>query len=154
MRWKKTYALAWPDTTPRNITFQIIKSNHQIIKNFVFCFQNRFDNIYRRYDSCCAGQELFGLERVEYPDIPKTKKELNLLQKLYNLYNDVILKVNGYFEILWAEVNIEQINSELYDLQNRYGVAVQCSFCLVHSHPPSPTSQIRYLMKSMNNCFF
>ena len=56
---------------------------------------------------------------MEHPEIMHTKKELNLLQKLYNLYNDVILKINGYFEIPWLEVNIEQINSELYELHNR-----------------------------------
>lgn len=48
------------------------------------------------------------------------KRELNLLQKLYGLYNDVIDTVNGYYDILWQDVNIEKINQELLDFQNRW----------------------------------
>jgi dynein heavy chain len=47
------------------------------------------------------------------------KKELNLLQKLYTLYNTVIDTVNGYFDILWLDIDIEKINEELNDFQNR-----------------------------------
>lgn len=39
-----------------------------------------------------------------YPDIARIRKELNLLQKLYNLYNAVMDSVDGYFDILWVEV--------------------------------------------------
>ena len=49
----------------------------------------------------------------------KIKKELNLLQRLYKLYNDVIDSVNNYHNIPWAEVNIEDINNELLEFQNR-----------------------------------
>ena len=47
------------------------------------------------------------------------KRELNLLQKLYGLYNAVIDPVNGYYDILWTEVDIEKINQELLEFQNR-----------------------------------
>lgn len=57
---------------------------------------------------------------TEYPEIQSIRKELNLLQKLYGLYNDVNLKVDGYFDIPWMEVNIEKINLELQEFQNRY----------------------------------
>ena len=49
------------------------------------------------------------------------RRELNLLQKLYGLYNDVIDTVNGYYDILWVDVNIEKINIELQDFQTRWG---------------------------------
>lgn len=49
----------------------------------------------------------------------KIKKELGLLQKLYGLYNSVITTVNGYYDILWNEVDIEKINQDLLDYQNR-----------------------------------
>ena len=49
----------------------------------------------------------------------KIKKELGLLQKLYGLYNSVITTVNGYYDILWHEVDIEKINQDLQDYQNR-----------------------------------
>lgn len=47
------------------------------------------------------------------------RKELDLLQKLYGLYDAVMGKISGYFGILWTEVDIEKINSELLEFQNR-----------------------------------
>lgn len=56
---------------------------------------------------------------TDYPDLAQIRKELNLLQKLYKLYNDVIDRVNSYYDIPWGEVNIEEINNELMEFQNR-----------------------------------
>jgi dynein heavy chain len=66
---------------------------------------------------------LFGLTVTDYPGLMKIKRELNLLQKLYGLYNDVIDTVNGYYDIMWTDVDIEKINQELLEFQNRYDVA-------------------------------
>lgn len=49
----------------------------------------------------------------------KNRKELNLLQKLYSLYNSVLETVNGYYDMLWSDVNIEKINAELAEFQNK-----------------------------------
>lgn len=65
------------------------------------------------------GEELFRLPRSEFPELVQIRKELNLLQKLYKLYNDVIDRVTSYYEIPWADVNIEEINNELMEFQNR-----------------------------------
>ena len=54
--------------------------------------------------------------------VGKIKKELNLLSKLYSLYNTVIDTVNGYYDILWMDIDIEKINDELTDFQNRYNL--------------------------------
>lgn len=62
---------------------------------------------------------MFGLPVTDYPDLMQIRRELNLLQKLYSLYNDVIDTVNGYYDILWVDVNIEKINVELQDFQSR-----------------------------------
>lgn len=62
---------------------------------------------------------MFGLRVTDYPDLMQIRRELNLLQKLYGLYNDVIDTVNGYYDILWVDVNIEKINVELQDFQSR-----------------------------------
>ena len=59
------------------------------------------------------------MEPSDYPELSQIKKELNLLQKLYRLYNDVIDRVSSYYDILWGEVNIEEINNELLEFQNR-----------------------------------
>ena len=56
---------------------------------------------------------------TEYEDVARIKKELNLLQKLYGLYNTVMDSIDGYFDILWTEVDIEKINNELLDFQNK-----------------------------------
>ncbi|XP_027953732.1 dynein heavy chain 5, axonemal [Eumetopias jubatus] len=82
-------------------------------------FQNQFDNIYRKYITYTGGEELFGLPVTQYPQLLEIKKQLNLLQKIYTLYNSVIETVNSYHDILWSEVNIEKINSELSEFQNR-----------------------------------
>ncbi|XP_075265378.1 dynein axonemal heavy chain 5-like isoform X2 [Convolutriloba macropyga] len=82
-------------------------------------FQAKFDELWRKYQTYSGGEELFGLTVTEYPNLQKTKKELNLLQKLYSLYNDVIDTVNGYYDIPWTDVDIEKINSELTDFQNK-----------------------------------
>ena len=71
------------------------------------------------FNNFTGGEELFGLSVTEYPELLKIKKELNLLTKLYSLYNDVIDTVNGYYDIPWGDVDIEKINTELIDFQNR-----------------------------------
>ncbi|MEJ1275821.1 hypothetical protein NN561_006720 [Cricetulus griseus] len=80
---------------------------------------NQFDNIYRKYITYTGGEELFGLPVTQYPQLLEIKKQLNLLQKIYSLYNSVIETVNSYQDILWSEVNIEKINNELLEFQNR-----------------------------------
>ncbi|TGZ53817.1 Dynein heavy chain 5, axonemal, partial [Temnothorax longispinosus] len=82
-------------------------------------FQNRFDGMWRKLQTYQSGEELFGLPITDYPELSQIRKELNLLQKLYKLYNDVIDRVSSYYDIPWGEVNIEEINNELMEFQNR-----------------------------------
>ena len=82
-------------------------------------FQNHFDTLWRKYETYSGGETLFGLEVTEYPELVNIKKELALLQKLYILYNNVIDSVNGYYDILWQDVKIDKINTELQEFQNR-----------------------------------
>ncbi|KAM8811434.1 dynein axonemal heavy chain 5 [Eudromia elegans] len=82
-------------------------------------FQNRFDNLFRKYITYTAGEELFGLPVTQYPQLLEIKKQLNLLHKLYNLYNTVIDTVNGYCDILWSELDTGKLNSELLEFHNR-----------------------------------
>ncbi|XP_012940947.1 dynein heavy chain 5, axonemal [Aplysia californica] len=82
-------------------------------------YQNTFDTLHRKFITYTGGEELFGLSVSEYPKLLQIKKELNLLQKLYGLYNNVIDTVHGYYDILWQDVNIEKINVELQEFQNR-----------------------------------
>ncbi|GAB1603178.1 hypothetical protein Ahia01_000598300, partial [Argonauta hians] len=82
-------------------------------------FQNHFDNLYRKYITYTRGEELFGLPVTQCPQLIQINKELKLLQKLYSLYTTVIDTVDGYQDIPWGDVNIDKINTELLDLQNR-----------------------------------
>ncbi|XP_068199657.1 dynein axonemal heavy chain 5 isoform X2 [Antennarius striatus] len=82
-------------------------------------FQAEFDQLWRKYVTYSGGEELFGLPVNEYPELQRIKRELTLLSKLYGLYNSVIDNVAGYYDILWADLNIEKINTELLDFQNR-----------------------------------
>uniref|UniRef100_A0A2S2PXW6 Dynein heavy chain 5, axonemal n=1 Tax=Sipha flava TaxID=143950 RepID=A0A2S2PXW6_9HEMI len=103
----RTLGPMMPGLTPREASDRLIM------------FQNRFDGMWRRLQSYQSGEELFGLETTEYPELVQIRKELNLLQKLYKLYNDVIDRVSSYYDIPWGDVNIEQINNELMEFQNR-----------------------------------
>ncbi len=82
-------------------------------------FQGRFDELWKRYQIFSDGEELFGLPVTEHTDLVRIKKELNLLQKLYGLYNTVMESIDGYYDILWTEVDIEKINGELLDFQGK-----------------------------------
>ncbi|XP_034335195.2 dynein axonemal heavy chain 5 isoform X1 [Magallana gigas] len=82
-------------------------------------YQARFDELWRKYTTYSGGEELFGLTVTQYPELQKIRKELNLLQKLYQLYNIVLENVNGYQDIPWVEIDIEKINNELLDFGNK-----------------------------------
>ena len=51
-----------------------------------------------------AGEELFALKKTEYPELENTRKEVELLQKLYGLYRDVMNKMEDWKTILWSQV--------------------------------------------------
>ncbi|CAF0865917.1 unnamed protein product [Didymodactylos carnosus] len=82
-------------------------------------YQAKFDELWRKFETYSAGEDLFGLPVADYPDLARIKRELGLLQKLYGLYNIVIDTINGYYDIPWVDVDIEKINSDLLDFQNR-----------------------------------
>jgi len=87
--------------------------------DLVSIFQARFDELWRKYQIYSDGEELFGLPVTDYEELVRIKKEFNLLQKLYGLFNAVMDSIDGYYDILWVEVDIEKINSELLDFQNK-----------------------------------
>ncbi|CAM39085.2 putative dynein heavy chain [Leishmania braziliensis MHOM/BR/75/M2904] len=76
-------------------------------------FQRQFDDKYRKWMTYMAGEELFGLPVHKYPELVKTKKELELLDKLYTLYINVLQKVNGYNDILWCDLDFDAVCEEV-----------------------------------------
>ncbi|XP_053918562.1 dynein axonemal heavy chain 8 isoform X2 [Cuculus canorus] len=91
----------------------------QEASNRLKIFQAKFDELYRRFITCSSGEQLFGLPMTDYAVLHKVRKELDLLQKLYRLYDTVMKSINSYYKILWTDVDIEKINTELLDFQNR-----------------------------------
>ncbi|XP_030652607.1 dynein heavy chain 8, axonemal [Nomascus leucogenys] len=91
----------------------------QEASNRLQIFQASFDDLWRKFVTYSSGEQLFGLPVTDYEVLHKTRKELNLLQKLYGLYDTVMGSISGYYEILWGDVDIEKINAELLEFQNR-----------------------------------
>ncbi|KAJ3055739.1 Dynein heavy chain 5, axonemal [Rhizophlyctis rosea] len=82
-------------------------------------FQRSFDELNRKWETYSAGEELFSLPVTPFPALVKIKKELKLLQNLYSLYNDVLEKKNIYNETLWTELNLDGMNTDMNDFQNK-----------------------------------
>ncbi|XP_074805212.1 dynein axonemal heavy chain 8 [Natator depressus] len=91
----------------------------QEASNRLQIFQANFDELWRKFVTYSSGEQLFGLPVTDYEVLHKIRKELGLLQKLYGLYDTVMNNISGYYEILWTDVDIEKINAELLDFQNR-----------------------------------
>ncbi|XP_022920277.2 dynein axonemal heavy chain 8 [Onthophagus taurus] len=85
----------------------------------VLLFQARFDDLWAKFEMYSSGERLFGLEVNDYPILHKRKKEFNLLNKLYSLYITVNNSIDGYFDLLWTDVDTEIITTELTDFGNR-----------------------------------
>ncbi len=84
-------------------------------------YQKQFDNRKRKWNSYVDGESLFGLPVTLYPELEQTEKELEFLNRLYDLYKDVISTIDNYSEILWTDVvaNIEQMNEQVTGFQNQ-----------------------------------
>ena len=68
----------------------------------------RFHEEYEIHERKCnlyrSGEELFALASTDYPELTKTKKELLLLDILYNLYTEVIESVADWKQIEWVKI--------------------------------------------------
>jgi len=72
-------------------------------------FKRLYEERQRKWDSYCEGEELFGLPITEYPELEACKKELDLLDKLYSLFVNVVQTIKNYGDMMWTDVvaNIE-----------------------------------------------
>ena len=84
-------------------------------------YQEEFELRYRRYELYSGGEVLFALKKTEYPELEATAKELELLQKLYSLYRDVMNKMDDWKTILWSEVvaNVAEMAAEMETFNTR-----------------------------------
>eukprot|EP00976_Prorocentrum_cordatum_P089032 1187583-Prorocentrum_minimum.AAC.1 len=67
-------------------------------------FQQLFDVRKRKWVNYSSGEELFGLTVTQYPELEKTEQEIQMLDRLYSLFVNVITTINGYGEFFWVDV--------------------------------------------------
>jgi dynein heavy chain len=70
-------------------------------------FSDEYSVRKRKYDSYFAGETLFGLPHQSYPALEETRREIELLDKLYSLYSKVKDTIGRWREVLWAEIQNE-----------------------------------------------
>jgi dynein heavy chain len=61
----------------------------------------------RKFDSYYAGETLFGLPHQPYPALEDTRKEIELLDKLYILYSKVKDTIGKWKDVPWVEIQAE-----------------------------------------------
>eukprot|EP00002_Diphylleia_rotans_P028875 TRINITY_DN5840_c0_g1_i3.p1 TRINITY_DN5840_c0_g1~~TRINITY_DN5840_c0_g1_i3.p1 ORF type:complete len:4482 (-),score=987.95 TRINITY_DN5840_c0_g1_i3:157-13602(-) len=72
-------------------------------------FQRMFDERQRKWEAYISGEELFGLPRTDYPELSRTKKELQLLHSVYELLNDIKESTALWNGTVWKDLRIEEI---------------------------------------------
>ena len=72
----------------------------------------------RKWENYSSGEELFGLPITLYPELEQTEKEIQMLDRLYNLYVTVITTIKGFGDYFWVDV-VEKI-TEMGDTVNQY----------------------------------
>lgn len=69
---------------------------------------NRYKEEYkireRKFELYSSGEDLFALPRTTYPELESTKKELQLQDKLFELYTDVLNTIEEWKQIPWLSV--------------------------------------------------
>jgi dynein heavy chain len=70
-------------------------------------FSDEYSIRKRKFDSYHAGEKLFGLPHQSYPELVETNRQIELLDKLYNLYSKVKDTTTKWKEIAWPEIQNE-----------------------------------------------
>ena len=73
-------------------------------------FQEEYLIRERKFNSYNGGEVLFGLPNQQYPELEETKKQIELFDKLYNLYSKVKDTLSRWKDIQWTEI-IEEIKN-------------------------------------------
>ena len=73
-------------------------------------FQASYEILWRKYEAFEAGEELFALPKTEYPELVRTRKDLEMCTSLYGLYKEVIDTLDDYRSMPWSSV-VESLNS-------------------------------------------
>ena len=70
-------------------------------------FSDEYSVRKRRFDSYFSGEALFGLPHQSYPALDETRKEIELLDKLYSLYSKVKDTIGKWRDVQWSDIQSE-----------------------------------------------
>ena len=90
--------------TPPNIAVERVRA-----------FKSEYELRDRKYQLYHSGEELFALSHTEYPELHKTKQEIDLMDTLYGLY----VEVHEYLDIEWPHMPWEDVFGEMPAMRER-----------------------------------
>ena len=90
--------------TPPNIAVERLRA-----------FKSEYELRDRKYQLYHSGEELFALAHTEYPELHKTKQEIDLMDTLYGLY----VEVHEYLDIEWPHLPWEDVFGEMPAIRER-----------------------------------
>tara|TARA_B100000795_G_C22806619_1_gene445355 strand:- start:150 stop:14669 length:14520 start_codon:yes stop_codon:yes gene_type:complete len=90
--------------TPPNIAVERLRA-----------FKSEYELRDRKYQLYHSGEELFALAHTEYPELHKTKSEIDLMDTLYGLY----VEVHEYLDIEWPHLPWEDVFGEMPAIRER-----------------------------------
>jgi dynein heavy chain len=90
--------------TPPNIAVERLRA-----------FKSEYELRDRKYQLYHSGEELFALSHTEYPELHKTKSEIDLMDTLYGLY----VEVHEYLDIEWPHLPWEDVFQEMPSIRER-----------------------------------
>jgi dynein heavy chain len=64
-------------------------------------FQAKFDELWRKFETYSAGEDLFGLSITEYPDLQRIKRVKILFIWFFMLFNYFFLGIRFITKTLW-----------------------------------------------------
>jgi hypothetical protein len=68
----------------------------------------------RKWENYSSGEELFGLPVTPYPELEASEKEIQMLDRLYNLYVNVITTIKVRVPVhLWIALVVKVIRAYL-----------------------------------------
>ena len=85
-------------------------------------FKEEYEVRARKQEIYYRGEDLFGLNHQQYPQLEATKKELAYLAQLYDLYTQVLETIKEWKEYLWTEVpgHVEVMKQQVDTFTNRF----------------------------------
>lgn len=84
-------------------------------------YKREVEVLRRNYEKFNAGEKLFGLPENQYPALNSISRDIEMLDKLYKLYDEVMNQVEHYNNVPWSDVvlQINEMEETINDLRRR-----------------------------------